>query len=310
MARLAERAYFGWRRALAVLAVAFSIGIAAQAQEASFSFVAVGDVPYFAWEELRFEQMIEAWNRENLAFVLHVGDIQSGRDLCSGALYTQRRTLFDRSIHPFILLPGDNEWTDCHRQTNGGFDPLERLALLRRVFYPDNATLGAQPVELRRHSAEFPENVRWERERIVFVGLNVAGSHNGLRVSPASDAEYEQRNAANLEWLAAAFEHARMQEVRGVVVAFHANPRFEAKPGSPAREGYDDLVAALEREAHAFGKPVAVIHGDTHQYRVDRPLPSAPNVVRMEVLGSPGVGWTRVTVSPEEPAVFAFELVQ
>jgi hypothetical protein len=295
---------------LASLLAAFCIGAPARAEEGALRFAAVGDVPYFAWEELRFEQMIEAWNREDLAFVLHVGDIKSGRDPCSDALYTQRRSLFDRSTHPFILLPGDNEWTDCHRQSNGGFDPLERLALLRRVFYPDNATLGGQPVELRRHSAEFPENVRWEQENIVFVGLNVAGSHNGLRASPASDAEYERRNAANLEWLASAFEHARLRQARAVMVAFHANPRFEAQPGSAAREGYDDLVAALEHEARAFGNPVAVIHGDTHQYRVDHPLLSAPNVVRMEVLGSPGVGWTRVTVPREGPAVFAFELVQ
>jgi len=307
--RLAEWVASGWRRALAGLAVAFCIG-AVQAQETALRFAAVGDVPYFAWEELRFEQMIEAWNREDLAFVLHVGDIKSGRDLCSGALYTQRRALFDRSAHPFILLPGDNEWTDCHRQYNGGFDPLERLALLRKVFYPDNRTLGVQPVELTRHSPEFPEIVRWEHQGVVFVGLNVAGGHNGLRVSPASDAEYERRNAVNLEWLASAFEHARRQQARAVVVAFHANPRFEARPGSPAREGYDHLVAALERKARAFGKPVAVIHGDTHQYRVDYPLPSAPNLVRMEVLGSPGVGWTRVTVPRDGAAAFGFELVK
>jgi hypothetical protein len=307
--RLAERVVFGGRRALAGFAVAFCIG-AVQAQDTALRFAAAGDVPYFVWEQLRFEQMLEAWNREELAFVLHVGDIKSGRDLCSGALYTQRRALFDRSAHPFILLPGDNDWTDCHRQSNGGFDPLERLALLRKVFYANNGTLGASPAELARHSTEFPEIVRWEHQGVVFVGLNVAGGHNGLRVSPASDAEYERRNTANLDWLASAFEHARMQRARAVVVAFHANPRFEAKAGSPAREGYDDLVAALEREAHAFGKPVAVIHGDTHHYRVDHPLPSTPNLVRMEVLGSPGVGWTRVTVTPGESPAFAFELVQ
>jgi hypothetical protein len=95
-----------------------------------------------------------------------------------------------------------------------------------------------------------------------------------------------------------------------VVIAFHANPRFESEPGSSAREGYDDLVAALERQARAFKKSVMVIHGDTHRYRVDRPLPSVPNLVQMEVLGSPGVGWTRVTITPDETALFEFELVQ
>lgn len=307
--RLAEPAVRGWPGAIAAAAIGLFASAAAQADDAAFSFAAVGDLPYFAWEELRVEQMIEVWNREDLAVVLHVGDIKSGRDLCSGALYSQRRALFDRSRHPFVLLPGDNDWTDCHRHNNGGFDPLERLALLRRVFYPDDATLGLQRMQLQRHSTRFPEIVRWEKDGIVFVGLNVAGSHNGLRVSPASEAEYEQRNAANLEWLAAAFEHARVQQARAVVVAFHANPHFESAVGSPPREGYDDLVAALEREAHALVKPVLVIHGDTHHYRVDHPFSAVPNLVRMEVLGSPGVGWTRVSVDPGRPHVFGFELV-
>ena len=35
-----------------------------------------------------------------------------------------------------IYVPGDNEWTDCHRANNGGYDPLERLAFLRAMFYP------------------------------------------------------------------------------------------------------------------------------------------------------------------------------
>jgi hypothetical protein len=307
--RLAEAAGRSWCRTLTA-AVAAIASAAAFADDNAFSFGAVGDLPYFAWEEVRLEKMIEAWNREDLAFVLHVGDIKSGQDLCSDGLYTRRRALLDRSLHPLVLLPGDNEWTDCHRQNNGGFDPLERLAHLRTVFYPNDSTLGAQPATLDRHSPEFPEIVRWQRNGVLFVGLNVAGSHNGLRLNAASDAEYERRDAANLEWLALAFEHARMQQAHAVVVAFHANPHFESAAGSRAREGYDDVVAALEREARAFGKPVLVIHGDTHHYRVDHPLPGTPNLARMEVLGSPGVGWTRVSVDPGRPEVFGFELVR
>ena len=101
-----------------------------------------------------------------------------------------------------------------------------------------------------------------------------------------------------------------MYRAHAIVVSFHANPRFDSPAGSRAREGYDDVVAALEREASAFEKPVLVIHGDTHHYRVDHPLPGTPNLVRMEVLGSPWVGWTRVSVDPGRPEVFSFELVR
>ena len=34
---------------------------------------------------------------------------------------------FNNFEAPFIYTPGDNEWTDCHRENNGSFDPIERL---------------------------------------------------------------------------------------------------------------------------------------------------------------------------------------
>ena len=38
---------------------------------------------------------------------------------------------------------GDNEWTDCHRPNNGGYNPLERLAKVRATFFPSpGRTLG------------------------------------------------------------------------------------------------------------------------------------------------------------------------
>jgi hypothetical protein len=39
-----------------------------------------------------------------------------------------------RASHtPFVFVPGDNDWTDCHRRA-GAYDPLERLARLRVFF--------------------------------------------------------------------------------------------------------------------------------------------------------------------------------
>ena len=33
-----------------------------------------------------------------------------------------------------------------------------------------------------------------------------------------------------------------------------------------------EFLAALEKETVAFGKPVVYVHGDTHIFRVDKPL--------------------------------------
>jgi hypothetical protein len=51
----------------------------------------------------------------------------------SDAVFQNRLDLFNRFTAPFIFVPGDNEWTDCHRANNGGFDPLERLDRLRMM---------------------------------------------------------------------------------------------------------------------------------------------------------------------------------
>jgi hypothetical protein len=295
----------------AVIAAMTLTSIMAPAAAERTRFAVIGDLPYFAWEELRLEQMLDAMNAEPLAFVLHVGDIKSGHDACSDALYLKRKVLFDRSAHPLVLLPGDNDWTDCHRASAGGFDPVERLAHLRRMFHGGDHALGQRPMQPERRTG-YPENMRWELAAVVFVAVHDVGSHNGLGRNRAGDAEYAARNAANLEWLAAAFAHAQQAGVRGVVVAFHANPNFERPAGSRARMGHDDLVRALAEQARAFAGPVLVIHGDTHTYRVTRPLvikgaEDVGNLSRLESFGSPATGWVRVTIDSRDPALFVIE---
>jgi hypothetical protein len=301
------------RRRARTLLAAVALALPAAALGEPVRFAILGDLPYFAWEALRLEQMIEQMNAEPLAFVLHVGDIKGGQALCSDATYLERRTLFERSVHPFILLPGDNDWTDCHRASNGGYDPLERLALLRRTFHGGELSLGKRPLRPLRQPRH-PENMRWELGEVVFVTVHAVGSDNGLGHSREGDAEFAERNAANLAWLDAAFDHATRSNARGMVVAFHANPRFDRPAGSRARLGHDDLVRALADHARVFAQPVLVVHGDTHTYRLDRPLaihgaPDLDTVTRVESFGSPKVGWVRVTVAPDRPELFVVEPV-
>jgi hypothetical protein len=302
------------RRAACALFASTALAAPAAGLGAPLRFAIVGDLPYFAWEVLRLDQMIDRMNAEPLALVLHVGDIKGGQALCSDGTYLERRAQFARSTHPFVLLPGDNDWTDCHRASNGGYDPLERLAFVRRTFHAEAATLGRRPLRPVRQPG-FPENMRWELGGVVFVAVHAVGSHNGLGRSREADTEFGERNAANLAWLTAAFEQAARSHARGVVVAFHANPRFESPAGSRARLGYDDLVRALTEHARALGRPVLVVHGDTHTYRLDRPLvihgaPDLTSVTRVESFGSPVVGWVRVTVDPSRQELFVVEPVQ
>jgi hypothetical protein len=58
-----------------------------------------------------------------------------------------------------------------------------------------------------------------------------------------------------------------------------------------------------------YRKPVVCFHGDSHYFRVDKPLKDATentylHFTRMEVFGSPNVVGLVVSVDPEDPQVF------
>jgi hypothetical protein len=62
-------------------------------------------------------------------------------------------------------VPGDNEWTDCDRASNGSYNPNERLALVRKMFAATPNSLGQRTIGLQRQSPSYPENVRWNYGR-------------------------------------------------------------------------------------------------------------------------------------------------
>ena len=283
-----------------------------------FEFALIGDVPYTAAQKDKVNVLIQEMNRERLAFVVHDGDFKSGSTLCDDATFNDRLQIFQTSAHPFVYVAGDNDWTDCHRASNGGYDPLERLAKLREIFFAGDHSLGRRTLKLTRQSdvpryALYRENLRWVYGDVVFVGLNVPGSNNNLGRTPAMDAEYRDRNAANLAWMKEAFDFARQQEAKGIMLVIQANPGFELAPSNSDRTGYNDFLAALQSETSAFGRPVVLVHGDSHYFRIDKPMVDAvsqtrvDNFTRVETFGSPDVQWVRVKVDVSDANVFVFE---
>jgi len=163
--------------------------------DSPFAFALIGDLPYSDLDEPRLAAMLAQIDAEPLAFVVHVGDIKASREACSNELYQRRLKLLEASAHPLVLLPGDNEWTDCHRRSAGSFDPRERLAMLRKTFWSRPEPLGRNG-----HSAissmaferqtQMPENVRWKIGAVRFVAIHVVGSNNGLDEYPGSRDEF------------------------------------------------------------------------------------------------------------------------
>ena len=52
------------------------------------------------------------------------------------------------------------------------------------------------------------------------------------------------------------------------------------------------------------------MHGDTHFFKIDKPLINATNMLanltRVQTFGSPNIHWIRVTVDASSPEVFTF----
>src|SRR4051812_2509378 len=67
-------------------------------------FALMGDTPYSEGEVGRLDRLIEDLNREDLAFVVHVGDITSGRGPCTDEWFGERKSQFAKIRHPFVLL--------------------------------------------------------------------------------------------------------------------------------------------------------------------------------------------------------------
>lgn len=278
-----------------------------------FEFALIGDVPYDPIQTTNlFPNLIEDLNRAPLAFVVHDGDIKSGSSPCTDEWFHRCHAQFQTFRHPLVFLFGDNEWTDCGRVATNAFDSVERLQKLREIFTQGNQSLGQRTMPLVRQSddARFPlfrENVRWIRGRVIFAGLNVPGDRNNFG-SP----EFALRNVANNAWIKETFSMARASDLRAVMLLMQANPHFDLASTNRLRLGFNEMLKVIEEETVAFKKPVVLVHGDSHYFRIDQPLISSKtrrrveNFTRVETFGNPDVHWIRVSVAPDDPNVFQF----
>ncbi len=336
-------------RSLATAALAL-VCVATAAQDATaqrFQFGAIGDTGYSRKAEIELDRMIEAMNKADLAFVVHVGDLQADPRPYERAPDTVSMPCTDErliavmnqlaaSAHPVVVTPGDNDWTDCHLLKARKADPLERLGRVRALMFGATPTLGKRNMSVRSQAtvpafAKFPENLAWQVNGVSFMTMHIVGSNDNKGRTPEMDKEAAERTAANVAWLKQAFADARASNAPGLVLVTQANVGFETQwspslkdryfrifPGiNPPKEsppsGFDEILDVLAEETESFAKPVLFIHGDTHIFHVSKPLLSKKsrrffdNFTRLEVFGDPDSHWVRVTVDPAKPELFAIE---
>ena len=291
-----------------------------------FEFALVADNPYPPEAVPKFERLIDDLNQHaDLQWVIHLGDIVAGSPVlndCSDETLESRFELFQRIKAPFLFTPGDNDWQDCR-----GFDPPERLAFLRTLFFSDpRKSTGRRMMEVESQSADggfeqFVENAMWVRDGIVFSTIHLIGGSS--EASPETSQLHGQMVDAGIAWIEKTFERAEELGSPAVFMATQADPWLvSGNPGSLRRRGWENTLAprpglepiypVLTRGTIAFGRPVVLAVGDTHIFRVDKPLLSPTtgvgieNFTRVEVFGNPFVHWVRVTVDPQEREVFTF----
>jgi len=188
------------------------------------------------------------------------------------------------------------------------------------------------------------ENRRWTFHHVTFATLNVQGTCNNLcgsgsKSDPApgdsgDQPEWQTRNAADIQWLKDTFAEAKDQKSAGVMIVWQADPGFDTSgyQGAPLRnpttlaetdvppsqDGFQQLLLELRSQTIAFAKPVVLVHGDSHYFRVDKPLLDSngltvQNFTRVETFGDHqeqginNVHWVKALIDPESKDVFAFQ---
>jgi hypothetical protein len=210
------------------------------------------------------------------------------------------------------------------------------------VFFSTDSSLGQHPLTQEVQTAQTclgvngptacVENRRWIFKNVVYATLNVQGSCNNLCDIAPDQPEWQARNHADIDWLNQTFAEAVATNAAGVMLISQADPGFDLSDGTraPLRDpktlaeadsqpdGFQSFLVALRHLTIGFGKPVAYVHGDSHYFRIDKPLQDSAgariqNFTRVETFGdnqatgTDDVQWLKVLVDPHSRDVFAFE---
>jgi hypothetical protein len=292
----------------------------------------IGDSPYGADQIPDFPNLVAHVNADSkVRTVVHLGDIKNGSTRCDTSYFQTIAGYFAEFADPLIFTPGDNEWTDCHRANNGAYDPLERLAVLRSIFYPQpDEALGGRKKRLLTQAdvpghGTFVENTMWFESTVAFGVVHAVGSNNGeaawfTDAPPGTKtddpvrrrAEVAARTAAAVAWLDDLFALATRENAAGVVVMMQADTWTGGR-----RDGFTAIVRKLADLSRAFGGPVLLLQGDSHVYKTDMPLAAGdagygitvpvPNLTRVVVEGSTTREWLRLSVTPDQTPLFSWE---
>jgi hypothetical protein len=187
------------------------------------------------------------------------------------------------------------------------------------------------PQTLTRIDVQCVENRRWTVGHVTYVTINIQGSCNNLCGDGADPDEFAARNQADIAWMRDSFAYAREHGSAAIMFIGQADPgfsktEFDAPPRDPITlkqansdpDGFVEFLNAFRDEIITFQRPVVYVHGDSHYFRIDRPMVDnhgarLENFTRVETFGDHAengtndVHWVKVIVDPDSREVFAYQ---
>ena len=239
--------------------------------------------------------------------------------------------------NPPLMNNTDNGWTDCYYPADGGYNPLERLAYMRKRFW--NVTggnvLGRGFLPTQVTNTMYPENQIFTYGNVVHIIVNVVGSNNGYydnkdkscntyinQVDPScnqSNTEFHARDAAVNTLVMEGFQRAKDSNIMAVMLYFQGdlfngpcggpqtNPACKTTPSGCAccditqpiqvSSGFINFWDTIVTGAQNFAGQVVMVHGDFHHFQIFPEPGGVKNLLSVMVPGNMDVGWIEADIT-------------
>ena len=226
-------------------------------------------------EQLRELPVIDPTSAVGPHFVMHLGDIKSGRSSCEEWDYTDVRDIvvnaknsvsYDPSAWFWVV--GDNEWIDCP-------NVAEDVAFgwWKKYFVPDHpeseSVFGSHPALNVRRQNNREDNFAFYLNNVLFVGVSLIGGS-------VLTADIDDRLEDNRDWVTnnlADFSDT----IKAMVVFGHASLVGSSSRRSEFGDYFKTLVATQYPSL-----PVLYMYGDGHSYSKTVDAESGMLIVRAD----------------------------
>ncbi len=243
-----------------------------------------------------------------------------------------------------MFTPGDNDWVDCDRTANGGYNSLERLDHERQLFFNTPFSLGQHRMRVDVQSK--PTLPRCERADAVRREPALDGRRRHLRHAQRPGLVQQPlrhsarpgrvRGAQRRRHRVAATTRSRRAKARhsaAVMLISQADPGWDASDGDAGAAARSEDARRDRRQPDGFQEFLSALRDDTVALRRSRsPTSTATrttsgstsrsrtplgqrleNFTRVETFGDHqengdnDVHWLKVVVDPSSREVFSFQ---